>query len=166
MAERERCPTDVVAWRMRPMSLELLNGAERASRWSCGPIFVISALNIAEPPDGVGDPIPQWHISISAAGKRPKPHHIRKALRAFGMVGAENDTHHPGNAVHFWMAVDPARRVTCQCKTDEETIVEPGGHRRAPYRWTNPKPGEGPCRGCEIAPVTGRACPLHGEARP
>lgn len=157
----ERWPNDLVNWTRRPVRPQLLNNPISASAWACGPITVISALNLAEPPDGVGDPIPQWNISISAAGKRPKPHHLRKALRAFGMVGAENDTHHPGNAVHFWMAVDPARRVACQCKTDEETITDPDG-----YTWSNPKPGEGPCRGCEIAPITGRLCPLHAEARP
>jgi len=156
---RERWPKDLIAWRRRqtpPLPLKPIS----ASAWQCGPICVISSLELAEPPDGVGDPIPQWHCSIADVGRRPKPHHVRKALRAFGMTQAENDTHHPGNAVHFWMAVDPARRVSCQCKADEETIVDPDG-----YKWTNPLPGEGPCRGCSIAPLTGRPCPLHGEAR-
>jgi len=155
---RERWPNDLVNWARRPVRPELLNNPISASAWQRGPITVISALNLAEPPDGVGEPIEQWLISISDAGRRPKPHHLRKALRAFGMTQAENDTHHPGNAVHYWMAVDPARRVSCQCKTDEDIIREPGG-----YTWTNPRAGEGACRGCEIAPLTGRPCPIHGS---
>lgn len=127
--------------------------------YESGGVRVISSIQDVEAPDGNGTCL-QWLISISMMGKRPKSHHVRRALRAFGMVGAENDTHHPGNAVHFWLVVDPVRRLACQCKADEDTIVDADG-----YRWTNPKPGEGECRGCEIAPVTGRACPIHGARR-
>lgn len=130
-----------------------------ASRWRSGPILVLSALEHAEYPDGNGSG-PQWHISISAMGKRPKDHHTRRALRAFGMVGTEEDNHHPGVARHYWLPVDPAHRVDCQCKTDEDVIVDPDG-----YEWTNPKPESGEeCRGCEFQRLRGKPCPIHSEA--
>jgi hypothetical protein len=120
-----------------------------------GLIYVTSSLQDAESPTGNGT-VPQWLVAISATGKRPKAHHVRRALRAFGMVGAELDSHHPGVACHYWLPVDPAHRVDCQCKTDEDTIVEPDG-----YRWQNPRAGEGECRGCELEALLGRPCPIH-----
>lgn len=124
-----------------------------------GDITVISSLVDAEYPDGNGTG-PQWHVSLSFKGKRPKEHHVRRALRAFGMVGAEEDNHHPGVARHFWRPVDPTRRVDCQCKEDEDVIVEPDG-----YTWTNPNDGS-PCRGCELQKLLPhRRCPLHDERK-
>lgn len=124
-----------------------------ASAWRSGPIMVMSELVDAEYPDGSGHG-PQWLVSISSKGKRPKPKQVRRALRAFGMVGAEEDQHHPGIARHFWRPLDPARRVDCQCKVDEETIEDGDG-----YRWTTPV--DGPCRGCEYRELTGSPCPIH-----
>lgn len=131
--------------------------------WQSGNVRVISTLDEAELPtgDGVG---PQWHISISTAkNTRPKPFHVRRALRAFGMVGAEEDNHEPGMARHFWMPVDPSKRVDCECKTTEVTVVESDG-----YRWTNAV--DGPCRGCEYAAAMARLglerpCTLHAPER-
>jgi hypothetical protein len=128
------------------------------SRWTDGRIVVISALEMAESPVD-GTPVPQWHVSISSAGRRPKPHELRRALHAFGMVGTEEDNHHPGIARHFWLPVDPAHRTSCQCKVDEDVIVEPGD-----YAWTNPKLGEGECRGCEYQRLAGKPCPIHAQA--
>jgi hypothetical protein len=116
-------------------------------------LHVISALEVASYPDGQGEG-PQWHVSVSKGGKRPKDKELRAALRAFGMVGAEEDNHHPGVARHLWLPVDPSRRVDCECKEEEALITEPDG-----YKWTNPR--EGRCRGCAIAPLTGKPCPLH-----
>lgn len=156
---RERWPKDPPAWRRRkPPPMDPRNVLS-LSAWQSGPIVVLSALELAEPPDKQGDPIPQWHISVADVGKRPGPKHVRRALRAFGLVGAEEDNHHPGTARHFWMPVDPARRVACECKADEDVIVEPDGHR-----WTNPREGEGPCRGCSFEKLSGKPCPLHGSA--
>jgi hypothetical protein len=125
-------------------------------RWRSGPILVGSSLQDCEAPDGNGT-TQQWLVSISNSGKRPKPHHVRRVLRAFDMVGAESDAHHPGVAVHYWLVCDPERRVACQCKTDEDVIVEPDG-----YAWTNPKPDTGEaCRGCEFQAMYGKPCPLH-----
>lgn len=123
--------------------------------WRLGPITAISTLDMAKLPqrDEVG---PQWHISVTALGKRPKPFHVRKALRAFGMVGAELDNHHPGNAQHYFMPVDPAMRVTCECKDGEVLVVEQDG-----YQWSNDSEI---CRACEIARVTKRPCQIHAVA--
>jgi hypothetical protein len=127
------------------------------SAWVSGHVAVISSLTMAEMPDGRGDVGPQWHISITRKRRRPHDTDVRRALRAFRMVGAEEDNHHPGNARHFWLPVDPSRRVDCECKTDEATIVEADG-----YRYTNPHdPAE--CRGCELQALIGKACPLHGQ---
>jgi len=114
---------------------------------------VISSLLNAELPDGSGIGL-QWHISISNRGERPKT--VGTVLRAFGMSDAEEDNHHPGAARHFFLPLDPAHRVDCECKETEDTIVEPDG-----YRWTNPKPGTGPCRGCELEAAIGKPCPIH-----
>jgi hypothetical protein len=132
------------------------DGTLEMSAWRSGPIVVISAVNMAELPDksGVG---PQWMISITARGKRAKPHHIRRALRAFKMEGAEEDNHHPGNVRSFWLPLDPRHRVECECKEEEATITEPDG-----YKWTNPH--DGACRGCEYESMFGKPCPLHSEA--
>ncbi len=73
-------------------------------------------------------------------------------------MGAEEDNHEPGNARHFFVPVDKAKRGICECKTTEEVHVEPNGHT-----WTNPRPETGEaCRGCETAHITGNACPIHG----
>jgi hypothetical protein len=129
-----------------------------SSIWRRGRTLVMSSLDLAELPDGSGDGL-QWHVSISHSGKRPSAQETARALRAFGMEGAEEDNHHPGVARHFWKPVDPQHRVDCECKTTEDTIVDPDG-----YRWTNPKPDEGACRGCEFQSVTGTVCPIHGRA--
>lgn len=133
-----------------------------ASAWADGRgVLVISALVLAEAPDGRGDTIPQWHVSVSEKGARPSPEALRRALRAFRMEGTEEDNHHPGVARHFWLPVDPTRRVECQCKTDETIVQEPDA-----YTWTNPV--EGPCRGCELASMLEslgitKPCPIHAQ---
>lgn len=121
------------------------------SLWGKRSIRVISALELVKYP--TGDEIgPQWHISISTKGERPK--NVFAILRDFGMSHGEEDNHHPGIARHFWLPIDPAHRADCECKADEVTIVEPDG-----YRWTNPRDGE--CRGCQLESMTGRKCPMH-----
>lgn len=128
-----------------------------ASAWRAGEIYVLSTLIHADLPRGGGQGL-QWHMSISRSGKRPKPHQVRRVLRAFGMEEAENDNHHPGVAQNYFMVVDPAGRVGCECKVEEETIVESDG-----FRWTNPREGE--CRGCEYQATYGRPCPIHLEEK-
>lgn len=127
---------------------------------------VLSELAFAELPKS-GRTGPQWLISIvskvTPEPARPSAAQTKLALCAFGMLGAEEDNHHPGNARYFWLPLDPSERVECECKTDEDVIVEPDG-----YTWTNPKHGE--CRGCEneeIQAAVGlvRPCPIHRERR-
>lgn len=119
-------------------------------------VVVLSSLVLAELPNGSGDSGLQWHVSISCGTGRPGRVLVRRVLREFDMAGAEEDNHHPGRARHFWRPLDPAARVACECKQTEITVTEPDG-----YRWTNPRPGEGPCRGCEHAARFGSRCPLH-----
>jgi hypothetical protein len=130
------------------------------SAWCRGSFTVISALEIADYPDGQGKG-PQWHISISLVWTqdgRGRPSVVSGVLRSFGMTAAEEDNHHPGAARHFWMPVDPSRRVDCECKTTEVTIVEPDG-----YKWTNPT--DGPCRGCEFEKLMGQPCTIHSAGQ-
>jgi hypothetical protein len=129
--------------------------------WKKGDITVVSDIKVMELPDGSGSG-PQWHISVCFKGKRPKDNVVKQALRAFGFWGEkyDEDNHHPGNARHFFLVVDPSRRVDCQCKIDEEVVTELDG-----YKWTNPKPETGEeCRGCEMArwPL-GKPCTIHGK---
>lgn len=153
---KERTPNDRWKWTRKPIPDQIVNASLlAASRWIYRDVVVISALELAEYPSGGGTG-PQWHISVSERGARPTPKGLKRALISFDLVGAEEDNHHPGIARHFWMPVDPARRVDCECKTDEATVVEPDG-----YTWTNPI--DGPCRGCEYQRMHGTPCPLHPE---
>lgn len=123
-------------------------------------VLVTSQLADMKAPDGSGDVIPQWLVAISSRGRRPKDHEVRHALISFGMEEAEEDNHHPGIARHFFLPVDPSRRVDCECKSDETVVVERDG-----YRWSNTT--EGPCRGCEMERMraalgsTPIPCPIH-----
>lgn len=148
---RERRPDS--GWQEIPCPWTI-EGLSR-SAWESGPLRVLSALIEADLPDGAGVGL-QWHVSISRKGRRPREKDLRRALRAFGMVEAEEDNHHPGVARHFFLPVDPMHRVDCECKRSDEQIVEPDG-----YRWSNSR--QGTCRGCEIAPLTGRPCSLHQQ---
>lgn len=148
-----RAPSDLREWR----HVDTLPGDIR--RWMSGPLVVCSSLSSMDPPDGVGAPIPQWLVSVSHGGKRASDKQLRRALRAFGMTGAEEDNHHPGVSRAFFLVCDPARRVTCECKVTEDVITEPDG-----FRWTNPKPETGEqCRGCEYAAIHGQPCPIHSK---
>lgn len=125
-----------------------------AELWTRGRVRVFSSVDLAELPDrsGIG---PQWHISVSRYPDRASHAEVQRALRDFGMLEAEQDNHEPGSAKHFWLPVDQAHRVDCECKEDEVQVVEPDGHV-----WSNPHdPSE--CRGCVMQRARGRACPLH-----
>lgn len=134
-----------------------------SSTWT-GPagLLVISELVRAELPDRSGSG-PQWCLSISQSGHRPDGRQLHRALKVFGMLGAEEDNHEPGIARKFWRPLDPSKRLACECKADEEVIVEPDG-----YRWTNPVAGRADpaqCRGCAHAAWhPGRRCPIHSLA--
>lgn len=128
------------------------------SWWLSGRVLAISTLVMADLPDGAGVG-PQWQLSVSEGGGRPSRLALRQALRAFDLLGAEEDNHHPGIARHFWRPVDPRHRVDCECKTTDVVVVERDG-----YRWSNDRAPEA-CRGCEFARMSGQPCPMHGGAR-
>jgi hypothetical protein len=159
-AMSERRPT-LREWCELPVPGVIWTGATTlaASRWQRSAVIVISALEMAELPGAGGAVGPTWHASISRLGKRPKPRDVERCLRDFGLVGAEQDNHHPGGAKHFFQPVDPRYRGVCECKTTEQVITEPDG-----YQWTNPKDGSA-CRGCEFERLRGRPCPIHGRQR-
>ncbi len=158
----ERRPSGTM-WSRRPTprDLEDVRTTRVCSGWRRRAISVLSAVEHADYPTGEGAG-PQWHVSIAAGLgepelRRPTDKELRVALTAFGMLKAEEDNHHPGNARHFWLPIDPSKRADCECKVDEKTIVEADG-----YKWTTPV--DGPCRGCELAALElGKACPIHGE---
>lgn len=128
-------------------------------------LLVISSLTYAKAPRGP-DVILQWHVSVSRSIRSgptaPTDEDLLLVRRAFGMVDAEEDNHHPGNARHLWLPVNPARRVGCECKDDEIQVTEPSGYvwSQAVASTVHPRW----CRACEIAVLTRRPCPLHGAA--
>lgn len=137
-----------------------LPGAGVAYSWARGDLTVVSSLEVCELPDGSGEVGPQWHLSVMFKGHRAKDKMTRKALAAFGFVGErfDEDNHSPSDARHFFLCVDPARRVTCACKVTEDLVVDGDG-----FAWTNPKPETGEkCRGCEWERDMGKPCPIHG----
>ena len=158
----ERLPPQSSAWK-RLSDASFLTRAPSvlsSSRWQLGMVVVISALERAEAPDGRGDVIPQWHVSVSSRGRRIDNRALHAVLRDFRMVGAEEDNHHPGIARNLWLTVNPTRRVDCECKTSEAVVQEPDG-----YRWSNPKPGDGECRGCQLTRMNGTPCSIHAGGR-
>lgn len=122
---REREPSGVGWARLPAPQCTRRPGVVSISGWRYGRIFVLSSLNMMEMPDGRGDVGAQWHISVTRLAARPGPAQVLKALRAFRMEQAEEDNHHPGLARNFMLVVDPARRVACQCKADEQLVREP-----------------------------------------
>lgn len=144
------------AWRRVPTPMQSNPGDTLAtSWWRCGDLVVASSLVNAQYPSGDGVGL-QWTVSVSAAGRSTTRAERREALRAFDMLGAEEDNHFPGVARHYWKPLDPSRRVDCECKSSEVVVVEADGRR-----WTNPR--DAPCRGCAFAVVSGRPCPIHTE---
>lgn len=121
---------------MNALRRRLGSPASVSSAWTRGRFRAISTLEPSGelPKGGVG---PQWLVSISRRGRRrPTSEECRRILRQFRMVGAEEDNHEPGIARKFWMPVDPNERVDCQCKADEEQVVEPDG-----YTWSRKRVG-------------------------
>lgn len=109
-----------------------------------------------------------WLVSVTritedGGADRPSEAQARLVRCAFGMLDAEEDNHHPGNSRHFFLPVNPAERVPCECKAGETQVVEPDG-----YRWS--KDEAGPCAGCDLARTmaeagqTPRPCPEHGAS--
>lgn len=156
-----KAPAGTEWTKLGPVTIRSMSGEsfEVGLAWRNGPLTVISQIAEMQLPGGDGLLGPTWHVSVSFNGKRPKPHHVRRALRAFGMVGAELDNHYPGIAAHYFMPVDPKYRGICECKTTEKQIRELDGHT-----WSQPV--DGPCHGCELEAIAREIggdirCPIH-----
>lgn len=107
----------------------------RAERWRRKSVLVLSSFFIAP---FRGRMRPQWHVSVSASGQRPNQEQLTMALRWFGMEFAEEDNHSSGVARHFFLIADLAPGEApgeCECKEDEEIVVEPDG-----YTWSRRVP--------------------------
>ena len=143
-------------WTRRENTNPLAATSVAESWWTREGVVVGSSLL-----DGSGQGL-QWLVSVSENGRRPSRRALRLALKAFNMLGAEEDNHHPGIARHFWRPVDPAHRVECPCKASETIVTESDG-----YRWTNPADVDAQgCRGCDFERLLGKPCPLHrGEVQ-
>lgn len=96
--------------------------------WQRGRIRVLSSAVWA---DFRG--VPQWHflISVSAGGGYPTDDELARARKDFGMQPADEDNHESGAGVRklfLPMAWRPGDPSTCECKTTEQSVVEPSGY--------------------------------------
>jgi hypothetical protein len=111
--------------------------------WKRGRIQVLSSLIHAK---YRGAAVWQWLVSISMTnrsdpkGSRADDETCRRVLVDFDVEGAEEDNHEPGVARKFFRNVDlkPGEVSLCECKEDEEKVVEPDG-----YTWSREKPKPG-----------------------
>lgn len=99
----------LLAWRRR-LELAFAEQLPEAEMWTRSGVRVLSNIELAQLPDGAGVG-PQWHVSISRYPNRADKRDVERALRDFGMVGAEEDNHEPGTARHFWLPVDAEHRM-------------------------------------------------------
>lgn len=167
MSESAKRPTSAAAHRyavvpMRIVSPDRTKVIAEGFSAARGSLVILSTIDVAELPDGSGDVGPQWHLSVSlgkGAKRRATDDECERVLRDFGLEGAEEDNHTPGLARHFWMPVDPARRVECECKTVDVVHVEPDG-----FRWSNPRDATPEnCHAClAVRGGLATSCPLHG----
>jgi hypothetical protein len=98
--------------------------------WAYPPqhLCVISAVEAPRDP-GQLDLGPQYHVSVSRNQQRCNRNEARFAMKAFGMLDAEEDNHVPGGFVrNFWMPVaDRFVGYVCPCVDDEPAMVEDKG---------------------------------------
>ena len=127
--EREKRPFGA-GWEEIEAPEHLRSESVAVPAWANGRFVAISSLIIV--PHHSGNVGPEWIISISRRGsRRPRPRETRRLLRDFGMWPCEEDNHEPGIARKFWLPLDPAERGICECKADEEQVVESDG-----YTWS------------------------------
>ncbi|MEN9885707.1 MAG: hypothetical protein RL758_285 [Pseudomonadota bacterium] len=91
-------------------------------------LFVLSAVEVANEP-GKLQLGPEYHISISANGRRCSTADALWVLAAFGLLDAKEDNHVPsGRARNFWRPVaDHLSGYECPCVEAEPAIVEDKG---------------------------------------
>ena len=159
LLEREKRPFGI-GWVQAEAPENLIRESIAISAWSNGRFFAISTLVTAKHHSGnVG---PEWLISISRRGPRcANSREVRRLLRDFGMWPAEEDNHERGRARKFWLPVDPAERGVCECKTNEEQVVESDG-----YTWSRLKPNasSSPTSETQSEPSSERLASAHRSA--
>lgn len=99
-----------------------------------GRVIVLSQVAIMDAPDGSGDPLPTWLVSVSEDGRVAGDGVVRRVRRDFDMRDAEEDNHEDGHARKLFLVVDPSRRVACECKETDEVVTKPNG-----YSYSRPK---------------------------
>lgn len=93
-------------------------------------LVVLSECALMEAPDGSHEMVETWLVSVSRSGEAMATEKdFKRVRRDFDMKAAEEDNHVNGRARDLFLVVDPARRVTCECKTTEKTIVRADGYR-------------------------------------
>lgn len=114
----------------RPMVVPPELEREGVKGYKLGQLRVLSQLAMVTAPDGSGEQLLTYIVSVSQTGRTcPTPKSMTKARKAFGMLEAEEDNHESGIARKLFMCVDPARRVDCECKSDETTIEREDGYK-------------------------------------
>lgn len=104
----------------------------------------------ADEMDFRGEKRPQHMLSVSARSRlansggrrRATDAEIADVLRDFDMGGAEEDNHQPGYIRMFFLLADPRpgeEGVQCECKTDEQLVVEADGFRWSRTREFDPE---------------------------
>lgn len=115
------------SWRRRP---DFIFRGLRSEVWERKDLRVLSSLAPMEAPDGSGDVLPTWLVSVSRRGaSMPTDRDLERVRRDFGMKQAEEDNHESGNARKLFLVMDPARRVDCECNADERVVTRPDGYR-------------------------------------
>lgn len=97
-------------------------------------VLALSEVAPMSAPDGSGDVLRTWLVSVSEGGRwTPSNETMARVRRDFAMEEAEEDNHEPGLARKLFLVVEPGRRVACECKETERVIVRGDG-----YRYTRP----------------------------
>lgn len=92
-------------------------------------LFVLSAVEVAEPEPGEPELGPEYHLSVSAYGTRCDSKAAKWTLRQFGLEDATEDNHVPHGVVrNYWRPVaDKYSGYQCPCQDHEPAMVEDKG---------------------------------------
>ena len=113
-----------------------LAGAIRAVGWRGYGLAVLADRIEAE---YQGLVVPHIHVSVAVDSnprlqrRRPTDPELAFVRAEFDIEDAEEDNHSPGVARHLFLPLHLPRGSVgvCECKADEEQVVEPDG-----YRWS------------------------------
>lgn len=92
-------------------------------------LLVISAVEKPDPEPGEFDAGPEYHLSVSAMGRRCSSADAIWALGQFDLLDATEDNHVPsGHVRNFWRPVaDPLSGFECPCQASEPAMREDKG---------------------------------------